>query len=114
YAGTYEDPDWPPPPDDEELLPEDQSPFLGEPFPGASFPEGAFPEEPFPEDPFPEDPSRGEDDSFPGEGDSLTAETGGGRAVPTGTGGGRAGNRSTVPRQATPDSRLTPEEARTV
>ncbi|NJP52402.1 ATP-dependent helicase [Streptomyces sp. SBST2-5] len=129
YAGTYEDPDWPPPPDDEELLPEDQSPFLGEPFPGASFPEGAFPEEPFPEDPFPEDPfpedpSRGEDDSFPGEGDSLTAETGGGRAVPTGTGGGRAvpaetgggraGNRPTVPRQATPDSRLTPEEARTV
>ncbi|GAA1425816.1 ATP-dependent DNA helicase [Streptomyces thermospinosisporus] len=151
YPDTYEDPDWPPPPDDEELLPEH-----GELLPehGELLPEDEDPfsgdDDPFlgDEDPFSreDDPSLGDEDPFPGEGESF-AETSGTLAEdrdhhlpdpsdrldrPT------APDRPTIPRQTTApedsgrtrapgpaqlrtshpaepaDSRLTPEEARTV
>ncbi|MEU3946425.1 UvrD-helicase domain-containing protein [Streptomyces sp. NPDC029526] len=58
---AYDDPDWPSPPAEEELLPDDEGP-------GGPFPEDAFPEDPFHADAFPEDPDAFlEDDPFLGD-----------------------------------------------
>ncbi|MEU9588634.1 ATP-dependent DNA helicase [Streptomyces sp. NPDC048193] len=111
---VYDDPDWPPPPEDDEPLPEDDEPFPedDEPFPGH--------DEPFPG--HDEDPGLPEDSA---DWDSWTTD--------------RPAARPTVPHQAPPPpqprrtgiprpqgqpsgptprdtaaSRLTPEEARTV
>ncbi|CAL9428403.1 ATP-dependent helicase [Streptomyces sp. enrichment culture] len=83
----YDDPDWPPPPADEELLPDDEAlggPWSGDPFPEdpAAFPgdEGPVPDgDPFSDDdPFRDDPFR--DAPFPGDpfagGDSSRAADG--------------------------------------
>ncbi|MFF9137654.1 UvrD-helicase domain-containing protein [Streptomyces albogriseolus] len=111
---AHDDPDWPPPPDDEEPYPED-------------FPEDLYAEDPYAEDPHAEDPYPGQphpDEPGAPEADPADpADVGpdGWDAWPT--------QRPAVPHQATaPDesahprrdlpapaeTRLTPEEARTV
>ncbi|MEG3631812.1 UvrD-helicase domain-containing protein [Streptomyces poriticola] len=106
---TYEDPDWPPPPED------DEPPYDGDPYDG----------DPYDEDPYdepPDDEPLQDPDPVPG-GPDTGAEPGPGAAAqdPPAT------TRATVPRQATAPKQpvtdtapppghgaLTPEEARTV
>ncbi|MFE3927121.1 UvrD-helicase domain-containing protein [Streptomyces sp. YIM B13508] len=108
---AHDDPDWPPPPDDEEPYPED-------------FPEDLYAEDPYAEDPHAEDPYPGQphpDEPGAPEADPADVGPDGWDAWPT--------QRPAVPHQATaPDesahprrdlpapveTRLTPEEARTV
>ncbi|WP_431993711.1 UvrD-helicase domain-containing protein [Streptomyces albogriseolus] len=108
---AHDDPDWPPPPDDEEPYPED-------------FPEDLYAEDPYAEDPHAEDPYPGQpypDEPGAPEADPADVGPDGWDAWPT--------QRPVVPHQATArdesapprrdlpapaETRLTPEEARTV
>ncbi|MFI9265645.1 UvrD-helicase domain-containing protein [Streptomyces werraensis] len=109
--GAYDDPDWPPPPDDEEPYPED-------------FPDEPYADEPYAEDPYAEDPyphASGAPDAAPADAGPAGPGTDDWDSLPT--------RRPVVPHQATapdgsartrpdlpaPDeARLTPDEARTV
>lgn len=120
---AHDDPDWPPPPDDDEPYPEDfpDDPYADDPYADEPYGDDLYSDEPHPEDPYRDDPHPGEPhpgapaagpaDIAPADRDSLPAE------------------RPVVPHQATaPDeparprperpvpaeARLTPEEARTV
>ncbi|MEW1604475.1 ATP-dependent DNA helicase [Streptomyces sp. NPDC093808] len=106
---AHDDPEWPPPPDDEEPFPED---LLDDP----------YPEEPYPEEPYPDEP--GAVDAGPGDWDSWATER---PVVPhqaTAPDAPRAqsprvpGGGPDLPAPASvfvpAESRLAPEEARTV
>ncbi|CAL9576334.1 ATP-dependent DNA helicase Rep [Streptomyces sp. enrichment culture] len=119
---TYDDPDWPPPPDDED-------PFSGTDFPEEDFPEG---DDPFPaEDPgdwhswttgrpaIPHQATAPEPTTGPGAPEGARPHPAGAAAAdaprPGPTGGtGRPGTPRPRPAEQTRAPRLTPEEARTV
>ncbi|MGW3668222.1 UvrD-helicase domain-containing protein [Streptomyces sp. NPDC005141] len=109
---SYDDPEWPPPPED------DIGPYDEDDLPEDDFPEGDFPEDAFPEGDFTESALSGGDDS---DWDSWTTDRPGDRPADHRSG------RPTVPHQAqgpapaarphpreTEHGRLTPEEARTL
>ncbi len=99
--GTYDDPEWPPLPEDDEPLPEDDEPLpeYAEPLPDYA--------EPLPEDAEPGPPDEALADEDPAGWDSWT------EARPTAP---RHAPTPAIPHQATPSKApaLTPEEARTI
>ncbi|MGA5523211.1 UvrD-helicase domain-containing protein [Streptomyces pseudogriseolus] len=123
---AHEDPDWPPPPDDDEPYPEDipDDPYADDPYADESYGDDLYSDEPHPEDPYRDDPHPGA--SHPGapaapDADPADIAPADWDSLPT--------ERPVVPHQATapdeparprPDrpvqaeARLTPEEARTV
>ncbi|MCX4988599.1 MULTISPECIES: ATP-dependent DNA helicase [unclassified Streptomyces] len=111
---AYDDPEWPPPPED------DVPPYDEDDLPEDDFSEGDYPEDAFPEGDFAETALAGGDDSD-SDWDSWTTDRPGDRPAD------RRSGRPTVPHQAqgpapadrphpreTGSGRLTPEEARTL
>ncbi|MGA5315217.1 UvrD-helicase domain-containing protein [Streptomyces pseudogriseolus] len=120
---AHDDPDWPPPPDDDEPYPEDiaDDPYADDPYADEPYGDDPYSDEPHPEDPYRDDPHPGE--PHPG------APAAGPADIAPADRGFLPAERPVVPHQATaPDeparprperpvpaeARLTPEEARTV
>ncbi len=107
----HDDPDWPPPPDDEEPYPEDfpEDPYAEDPYADDPYAQDPYPGQPYPDEPGA--PEAGPADVGPADWDALPAQR---PVVPHQA---AAPDESARPRRDLPapaETRLTPEEARTV
>ncbi|MFZ4187466.1 UvrD-helicase domain-containing protein [Streptomyces pseudogriseolus] len=128
---AHDDPDWPPPPDDDEPYPEDipddpyaDDPYADDPYADEPYGDDLYSDEPHPEDPYRDDPHPGEPhpgapaapaagpaDIAPADRDFLPTER---PVVPHQATAPDEPARPRPDRPVAAEARLTPEEARTV
>ncbi|MFZ4151272.1 UvrD-helicase domain-containing protein [Streptomyces pseudogriseolus] len=123
---AHDDPDWPPPPDDDEPYPEDipDDPYADDPYADEPYGDDLYSDEPHPEDPYrgdshpgephpgaPAAPAAGPADIAPADRDFLPTER---PVVPHQATAPDEPARPRPDRPVAAEARLTPEEARTV